>query len=276
MTMNVSQRLLKWSGPGALLAASLLPAGMARADGPQPAPLGLSELIVYMADGLYDPMKPSPDPHMKNCDAMLNMCDGDYFQSHILGRNAWQRAVAEREAKNFFRERFGLDPDAPEMKSRLFYRMFQIDPRVNYHVVTASGEHVPREGWPVYFGGWIILVVDPNGVDLGGRYAGVHTGPGGMFIYGENVIDTSRSRNHGGPLPVIHYQSSQPPFVPPAGPAGVGDGALMFRLDLWNARLGSGLARGRGEIIPQADGRIKLDIVSVLTFPGYSQLPPAD
>lgn len=266
----------KFSQFAGLVGLSLCASGVAKAEGWQPPPLGLSQLIVYMADGLYDPMKPNPDPHMKNCDPMLNMCDGNYFQSQILGRSAGQVIAAERAAKNYFRGQFGLNVDDPALQSRVMFRMFQIDPRVNYHVVAASGERVPREGWPVYFGGWIVVVVDPNGIDLGGRYPGVHTGLGGMFIYGENVIDVGRAEKIRHGLPVIHYQSSQPPFVPPLGPAGVGDAAIMFRLDLFNDHLGSGRARGRGEIIPQPDGRIKMDIVSVLTFPGLSQIPAAD
>lgn len=261
-------------------------AGVTRAA----TPAGLNKVFVYMADGLYDPLTNNPNSEITNCNPLSNLCDGEYFQKEILGRNDEEIAAEELAAKAFFKQRFGLDVDDPAFAGRLYLRMFQIDPRVNYHVISASDERVPSAGWHVSYGGWILFVTDPEGVDLGGDFVGGHTGVGGMYLYGENSI-AATSKKHcwfgdwacwfenrhmqRDPI-VLHYQTHKPPFVPRPGPMGVGDSALMFQLELSHPEYGAGLARGRGEILPREDGLIKLNIVSVLSFPGLSDIPAAE
>ncbi|WP_133719086.1 hypothetical protein [Methylocaldum gracile] len=274
---RTAKKLLLAAGSSVLIAIT------AWAELPQPMPTDSNNYVVYLADGLYDPLTPNPNPQITNCDPATNLCDGDYFQKEILGRTEEEIVAAEQQAKDYFNSRFGIDVDDPANAGRLVFRMFQIDPRVNYHVIFASGKRVPGEGWPVYYGGWIIMVVDPKGIDLGGDFAGAHTGFGGMFIFGENVLDTTSGQKDGNRYSkppkehdriVIHYQSPEPPFVPRPGPLGVGESAIMFKLELSSNAFGSGLARGRGEIIPRENGLIKMDIVSVLSFPGLGESPP--
>jgi len=257
-----------------------------------PTPVGFDKYIVYIADGLYDPTKPHPNPEITGCD-ISTFCDAEYFQKVLMGRDDAEIATLEQEAKDYFLTRFGLDVDDPKNEGRIAFRSFMVDPRVNYHVVSASGERVPSRGWPVIFGGWIILVTDPNGIALAGDFAGTTTPVNGQFIFGENYIQTKKKKKYryrydGSVYPswhqhsksepiIIKYRSQRPPVVPTSdAPLGVRDNIVVFQLETMNDDYGSGLSRGRGEILPTPDGLFKFNIVNVITFPGLSDRPASE
>lgn len=226
-----------------------------------PTPVGFEKYLVYMADGLYDPTTPHPDG-IPGCN--LGICDGDYFQEVIMGRTAAQIALEEAAAVVFFQDRFGLDVDDPANAGRLFFQKFMVDPRTNYRARSISRERVSQRGWLVQDGGWMVVVIDPNGFDLGGEFAGVHVPANATFVFGDYKIEArSRLRR---PI-VIHYQSGKP-IVANA------DGSLMFQCQLISDTFGEGLAQGIADQVAFENGQVKMNIRNVLTFSGLGEPLP--
>jgi len=61
-------------------------------------------------------------------------------------------------------------------------------------------------GWEVASGGWQMTVVDPDGLTLGGEFAGraIHVEPGTFFIFGDHKIKRSKGQRRGrGKDPIV-------------------------------------------------------------------------
>lgn len=254
--------------PTAVSAGSESPPVSAAARGVEQAPAGYDKYLIYIADGVYAPSEPYPDSRITGC-GPSPFCDGDYFHKEIMGRDDYEIQTLEAEAKEYFRVQFGVDVDDPANAGRLVFRSFMLDPRLNYHVISASGEQVPSEGWRVRDGGWATIFVDPDGFDLGGNSSGQHVPPGTMVVFGDyNIQNVKRHKDEEGggnskrgPI-VIRYRSIEPQLPTDRS----------FQCEVLHDEYGSGLVRGRVEVMMNGNERIRINAVSVITFPGFSKL----
>jgi hypothetical protein len=235
------------------LALSISGAAIAAGGRGAPTPDGFDAYLVYMADGRYDPSVMGPD--------------GDYFQKDIMGRSDAEIAQNRADAIAFFIERFGIDPDSAEFEDDVMFGSFTFDPRNEYRAYTISGESVPSSGWVVRDGGWSLAITNPDGLTLGGEFAGTEVPAGTMMVFGEYNIErlgpgnSGKNSAHAEPL-IIQYQSGGP-IVPNA------DGSIMFQCELFSDDFGHGLAQGISAPQMMADGTVQANVRNVLTFPGF-------
>ena len=225
----------------ALLLAVSATTATAQGVASQEPPAGFDTMLVYLGTGVYD----VDDPNYEAPDA-------EYWHREIMGRSDADIAQNRADALAFFAERFGLDP---ETQDGLMFTDFMVDPRNEYRVYVSSEEAVPSEGWVVRDGGWMLTVTDPDGVTLGGEFAGTQVPEGAFFVFGEYNIDVP----DGDDL-VIHYRSGSAIIATDTG--------MMFLCDLWHPEWGEGLAQGISAPRTLEDGRTQANIRNVLTFPG--------
>lgn len=245
-----------------------------------PTPIGYDKHMNYVANGLFDPTVPPADTNLINCDPVLHVCDGMYFQKHIMGRTDAQIAEREEQAKAFFIERFGMDLDAEANAGRLMLMNFMIDPRFNLHMIHSSGDRVPRKGWQMRDGGFMAVVLDPNGFAMGGDSAGKVAPAGSFVLFAEYNVKTSylnlsddkiadtKTHTADGLFfrtdPIILQIRSINPQPP---------GQNGFQCELFNDEFGHGLVQGWAQTVPTADGLIKYNISGDLSFPGMGDVP---
>src|SRR4051812_19912787 len=167
-------------------------------------PQGYNGFVVFMANGAL----PITDSYF---------LDGTYFQETILGRTQVEIDQDRENALEYFETRFGIAN--PEANPDVAFISFYVDPRINYRAYVISGERVPTAGYQVYDGGWIALVTNPNGLTLGGQYAGLHVPFYSVFSFGDYSIEVTKPGNGPQPPPiVIHYQCNDP-LIPLLGGA---------------------------------------------------------
>ena len=209
-----------------------------------PTPTGFQKYAVFMANGI-----PTFNEAWK----------GYFFHKVIRGRSDAEILQNRAEAVQFYIDRFGLDPDND---SRVEMQSTYVWPDALYRAYTISGECVPSDGLTVHDGGWVMGVVDPDGITLGGEFAGVWVPTGTAFSYGEYVVFLPGKE----PL-IIQYQAAEPVFEDEYGKKG-------FRCDTFSAVYGPGIAQGVAYRSPLPDGTFQLSIRNVLTFPPLPG-PPA-
>ncbi|HEY5572218.1 MAG TPA: hypothetical protein VIK64_04300 [Anaerolineales bacterium] len=242
----------------ATLAAFLLTAAGPANPG-SPTPNGFDKFLVYMAAGVYDPDEPNP-------------LTPQVFQREIMGRSDEEIAQDRAAAIAFFNERFGLNLTDPGGLFTTFtqngveFSPLAFDPRNEYRAYVVSEERVPSSGWVVRDGGWRVGVVDPEGITLGGEFAGVHIPQNTSMVFGNyNIQRTLPGGREIEPI-IIHYESGGP-IIRNADLAG----GLMFRCDLFSEEFGEGLAQGISAGVTLPDGRFQANIRNVLTFPGLGE-----
>jgi hypothetical protein len=223
-----------------LLVISALFAGSALAQESQ-VPVGFDQLLVYMGAGTYDPNDPE-----------YQAPDGDFWHREIMGRTDDEIAQNRAEAVEFFKTRFGIDPDNND---GVMLQSFIVDPRNEYRAYVVGNREVPAEGWVVRDGGWSLAVMNPAGLTLGGEFEGVQVPQGTMMVFGDYNIDTGAE-----PI-IIRYQSGEP-IVPQDA------GWIAFRCELISEEFGRGLAQGISARVELENGLVNANIRNVLTFPG--------
>lgn len=186
--------------------------------------------------------------------------DGLNFHSNVMGRSEEEIEASKQAAFDFFLQRFGLNAAS----SDVYFTGFEATPDIKYHVAFSSGDYVPPEGWRVNDGGWILAVVNPAGVDLGGEFAGTHVPAGTMFVMGNYKIERKSSGKHKKGLEpiVIDYKSRKPILVE-------SDGSFAVSCELYNEHWGEGQAIGATLPIFLNDGRMVYNTRNVLTFPPF-------
>lgn len=253
----------------ALILVLVLLAPAAHANGPQsppifhPLPDGFSMYMTFMGTGLFD--MTSPNPEVPNC--FQQLCIGDYFFDVTLGWDAAEKQTFHEEALAYWYDRFGIDPQDPAWAGRVTTISFIADPRTNIRAYSMAGTRIPEAGWEVLDGGWMLIVTDPNGVDLGGEFAGVHVGPNSIFARGKYVVQ-ARSKD-GGFLAdiVVDYQSRAPIEFIPGAPAVAGN-CEIIRTTI-NGELtdwGSGHGQPSQLLIPTPTGETKVSYRNILTY----------
>ena len=208
----------------------------------QQPPAGFDTMLVYLGTGVFDAADPSYEAP-----------DAEYWHREIMGRSDADIAQNRAEALAFFAERFGLDP---ETQDGLMFTDFMVDPRSEYRAYVSSAAAIPSEGWVVRDGGWMLSVSDPDGIALGGEFAGTHVPQGAFFVFGEYNIDVPDGDDI-----VIHYRSGSAIIAAENG--------MMFRCDLWHPEWGEGMAQGLSAPRTLEDGRTQANIRNVLTFSGF-------
>ena len=244
----------------AVLAAFLLTAAGPANPG-SPTPDGFDKFLVYMAAGVYDP----GDPNYVAPDA-------EFFQREIMGRSDEEIAQDRATSIAFFNQRFGLNLTDPGGLFTSFtdngvqFIPFMFDPRNEYRAYVVSEERVPSSGWIVRDGGWNATVVEPDGLTLGGEFAGVHVPQGTVFVFGNyNILRTLPSGKEIEPI-LIHYQSGGP-IIPNADK----HEGILFRCELISEEFGNGLAQGIAAGVTLPDGRFQQNVRNVITFPGLGE-----
>ena len=154
------------------------------------------------------------------------------------------------------------------------FQSFTFNPAHNYRAYSISGEAVPSEGWVVRDGGFSATVVAAGGVTLGGQFRGVHVPKGTSFAFGDyNILvsepDDDRQGDDRQREIILHYRSGDPIFADQFG-------VSAFRCGLVNSETDLGLTESswagmaQGVVRPPQnlpDGRVKVSIRNVLTFP---------
>lgn len=182
--------------------------------------------------------------------------DGTYFHEEIMGRSPQEIAQNRADALDFFDARFGLDADNDP---NVVFFSFYVDPRIEYRAYVISGERVPTSGYEVHDGGWIAIVTNPNGMTLGGAFAGRHVPVNTVFSYGDYSVE--RTQNGQGPQPdplVVHYRCNHPLVF-------TFSGGEVFDCDLESDDFGVG--KGQGVTTPVIEnGQLQPNGRTVLTF----------
>lgn len=154
----------------------------------QATPKSLQDYAVFMANGTI-PFEPHPNPAITGCGGFI-FCDGDYFHRVIMGRDEYETEQESLKARSYFANRFGVDVDNPANVGKIQFFSFYLDPRGNYRVYSMAKEAVPPRGWEIRDGGFAAMVIDPDGFELGGDFAGsgLVMPPEGMLVYGNYNI----------------------------------------------------------------------------------------
>ncbi|MEM9074329.1 MAG: hypothetical protein AAGE52_37895 [Myxococcota bacterium] len=259
---------------GALKALPILAAALAivglRTDQAQAVtvmvfpPAGFNGYASFIANGEYDPASSNPD--VPGC--FQGLCDGDFFQTEIMGRTLDEVDEMEVEAAAFFVERFGVDPTDPANLGKIFFRRFFRDPRIDLRANVLAGTLVPRRGFPVRDGGCSITFLED--FPLGGEMVGTTAPAGSSIVWGEYNIDLSYRRRHRryNREVVIGYRSMTLTEQAPTS------GILTFQNELVWGRADPGAAWGSGvvqalfvpETLGEAPDTIRANERHTLTF----------
>ena len=211
-----------------------------------PDPTGFDQLLVYIGNGVYDAS-----------DAAYEMPTGEFFHQEIMGRSDEAMEQNRQDAIAFFETRFGIDATD---SNNFGFMPFMFDPRNNYRARVASELSVPADGWVIRDGGWMLSVMNPDGVTLGGEFEGVTVPQGAMMVFGDYNIEVP----DGEPI-IIHYRSGEPIIAN-------ADGSIMFRCLLTSEAFGEGLAQGISAPQTLEDARTVANVRNVLTFPGLGHI----
>lgn len=257
-----------WSRLATLALLSMLVLPVAKA-GLVKAPDGFDDLLLYMQNGVFDPT--APHPVIPGCAG--GICDGNYFQEVFQDRSAAEVEALEAQAKLFFFDRFGIDVDDPAMAGRAVLQRFLLDPRAEYRAYVISGVNVPPEGFVINDGGWLLIVTDPNGIELtSGPFAGQHIPAGSLALFGEYQIEVRRGARLVRTID-LSYRSGSFVIADPNGIAHFGCELKRGRLDendffdLSVPR--DGLAQGyAGPFVDLGDGTVKANVRNTITIGG--------
>lgn len=224
-------------------------------------PDGFGQFLVFMAAGTYD-----------KDDQNFDLPDGTFFHEEIMGRTQDEIDQKEVAAKEFFNNRFGIDVDDPENVERVVFMPFMMDPRNEYRAYVISGMWVPPQGFVVHDGGFLALLIDPDGFTLGGEFDGEVSPFGTLFVFGDYKIDLSTSKlsqRLGRDNIIIPYKSGFPVVV--EVDRSLFDQRLMFQCELDSDEFGSGIAQGISGGLTLDNGMFKANIRTVLTFPSFGK-----
>jgi len=256
----------------AVLAASLFISLCAAAEyapkNNKPNPIPVDAVGVFMANGVFDP-----------ADTAFVPPTGADFDRVIMGRNAGESEARRLEAVEFFIERYGIDltdgvyasnPSQP-FPDAILSHAYQ-DPRWNYRAFQLpdrASDAIPSTGLIVHDAQWVMVVTNPAGLSLGGSWGG--TGgtvvpSGTVAVDGEYLVQATRKFKQGHPRNFYARFQSTTPIISAAVTAGTPQG-IKFDCRIFHERLGTGVALGRQEIQPLANGSLQVNIGNVLQFP---------
>lgn len=225
-------------------------------------PDGFNTVLLYMGTGIFEGGLSEPRPGLI-CQGLF--CNGEYFQQEIMHRTAAETAEIEVQAKAYFYAQFGLDVDSLVANNRASFVSFTLNPDFQYRVQIATGMKAPGEGWIIRDGGFRLMILDPNGVDLGGEMAGKRADQfNAMFFGNYNILATGENGEAEEEI-LVFYRSKDPAIIG-------ADGSMTFRCNMYNEKWGEGLGLGTLTVEPTADGKMRGNARNVLSFPPTSDV----
>jgi hypothetical protein len=217
-----------------------------------------NKTLLLMANGVYDVNDTSFTPP-----------DYQFFVSEIMKWSSQEANDFEQQAQTFFKEKFGVDVTDPKYAGRVVMFPFMLDPRWEYRVYQSSGDRVPGNGWVVRDGGFQLVALDPNGIELGGEFAGLHVAQGSVAAFGIYNVKVSQNESF-----VLHYQSRQPVLQNNGFPLRMDDkGVLIAPFDIYHEKFGHGWGFAHIWNAIQNDGKNQTNIRNVITFPAGAAFP---
>lgn len=230
-----------------------------------PTPPDFVKTMMFIMNGTIVP------PNPETGDPGDEVIDPTPFWTEVFDRDADDIEAHRNAAISFYIERFGIDPDAPEFASSTFLFPFQTNRSANYRAYYISDEPVTAEGWEVVDTGWILVVTDPNGLTLGGQFAGFHVPAGAVMLFGEYYLvppsDAPRGRRCA-PEPIYMTYEAGCPVVPNEF------GDILFRCDVHHPEWGQGMAQGvTAPTRDRDDGLQKQNTRNIITFSGLGDDP---
>lgn len=224
---------------------------------------GFEQVLFYMGTGIFDPAVSEPRLGLTDCVGLF--CGGDYFQKEVMGRTDAETAQVSANAKAFFLERFGLNVDELLAEGRVAYDMFTLNPDFQYRTRIATGMDVSEDGWIIRDGGFRLMIMDPEGIDMGGEWEGKHADHMNAFFFGNYNILATNSRGRPQEEIIVHYKASEPAIMNDAG-------GMEFKCEMFNEDWGTGLGLGLLTVVPLNDGsgRMRGNARNTLTFPATS------
>ncbi len=230
------------------------------------APDGFDNLLLFMQNGVFDPSE--PHPVIPNC--LDSVCESDFFNLVSMDRSPAEIEALEEQGKAFFNARFGIDVDQASEEGRVYLFRFTVDPRAQYRAYIVSDINVPTEGFFVDDGGWILMITDEDGFELGGEFAGQTVPYGSMILFGEYQIEVKRGNTIVDTI-VLSYRSGSFVSFDANGTASFGCEIKRGRLDendFYDLSVPrDGLAQGyAGPFQPVGNGLVKANVRNTLTF----------
>ena len=138
------------------------------------------------------------------------------------------------------------------------------DPRFTYRNYVAARKRAPADGWYVYDGGWVVIVVDPNGYTLGGEWAGFHVEPNALIFFGNYQVIETNKRGKVKNRVNIFYRSSGPVNFDVRGEASFRCDLNLDGPDFPNGA--QGVAQGYSTLLQLGPSLFKVNLRNVLTF----------
>ena len=229
----------------------------------QPTPAPFQHFLVYSAQGSYDPLE---GPFPEGCspeDPLITsgFCtdtEERFFHKKIMGFSEEESNDEERKAKGFFLQRFGLDAETLLEQGRATFTRIRFDPRQDFRAFVFSGECVSSEGYKWRNGGFLLSIIDPEGVELGGEFDGQKAPEGSGVLFGMyNILITGPYARE----EIIRYRSLMP--------TATSRGITTVNCELHHPAWGEGLLQGLISSRMQGDGKLQAATRSVLTFPPF-------
>jgi hypothetical protein len=199
-------------------------------------------------------------------------CINDYFeipvtQADIDAGFDTRYKVFERDAKDFFISRYGVDADAFEV----FLTPFSLRDEAHLRAYMVSDSWTPEEGFEIADCGIIGFV--PNGTTFGGEFAGfvADGGPAGgaSLVYGGySVLRSEYPWPFGLQVDNVFFRTelAQPSVSAPFGPNG-GGGHTIILLDAFSDEFGQGIAQELFQLrVDPQTGAAKYNVNNVITF----------
>jgi hypothetical protein len=175
-------------------AASTLAAGTAAAHGSGPSgphitpgrtrtnliynPPRFTKTMVFVADGLVD---------VTNLVKVGQPAIDSFFKGK-LGMTEAQVQGVYADMAAYMGKKFGLDVNNP---SGFVVYPLTLDASMNYRCIASSDQEVPSVGWEIRDGNWGVGVTDPDGITLGGEFAGMHAPVNSAIPFGYYHIQTN-------------------------------------------------------------------------------------
>ncbi len=181
---------------------------------------------------------------------------GEHFQRVVMNRTAQEAEANRMEAVEYFADRFGLNAlDS----ARVIFVGFEMLDGLKYRIIAASEDKVPNSGWKINDGGWVAIVIDPNGYDL---KDGRRVPPGTMFAYGDYLIEKSSSNPRDKKNIHFKYRSNQP-IIQQA------DGSFQINCEAFHKKWGEGRIIGAALFRPLANGQYGMNSRVVISFSSF-------
>lgn len=206
---------------------------------------GFIKTGLLMANGISDPN---------------NMMIMDMTYHHDVRKRTPEQVEEHRGlAIAHFEDTFGINVADLVNQGRVVFAPFMINSDAGYRVYSLSDTWVPASGFYMADGGWILMVIDPNGIEIKG---GQLIPAGSMSLYGEYyAVPENQSGKTLDMEPIIvHYQSDR--FIVPGF-----YGETPILCDVFHPDWGWGKAQGVGFLFPDGDG-MNANTRNVWTFTG--------